>query len=115
MAKIKLSTAIRRGMKIYPRKANGKFFAGSKSACTLGCAYAGISKKHAKHTQNMDDIDILLVGSELFKEFPQLAIGVTNQELLYGSPSLRHLIEHMNDNLKWSRKKIVGWLEDKGF
>ena len=107
--KIKLSGAIKKGIKRFPMQAIGAYFSnenGQQTADAMGSAVWG-----ALGVQDESGvIDLANVYPELHKEHEP----PKNSRDIIVNWTLQAEIEHRN-NCGWSREKIADWLESLGY
>ena len=114
MNDIKLSEAIREGIKFYPEKWRGDFFAvtqeGKRAACALGCAVYG-----RLGVQEIHDLSELTdVYPELADDHPILPDQLKGP-LAIKTWLLKDEIIYRNDHLHNTREEIADWLESLGY
>ncbi|HVA82346.1 MAG TPA: hypothetical protein VNF29_15570 [Candidatus Binataceae bacterium] len=88
---------IRRGCKMAPRQAFGRYFEGRDAACAIGAAILGAGMPVERNTDFW-----LTVEESSFDSFISRFIG---------GQYLHDLIVRMNDKRKLSREVIADWLD----
>lgn len=112
---MKLSEAIREGIKARPEQAFGRYFQGANGSCALGAAYDGLGGcARAEWTPEtvVEGFISRATGAEMFEikiKCPKCKkTDVTAQ-------SMARSIAHMNDDHKMTREDIASFLEAKGY
>jgi len=104
---MKISYAIRKGMKNRPQ-CTGKLIKSDGSCCALGALALGAGFKPSELRPNIGVY--ILLG----QKFPVLNNYVHNPTNGIKS-KLMNVIYTLNDNAKWSRRKISDWLQKLGY
>lgn len=99
---MKVSEAIRLGLKYAPIQAFGGMRPTMDSACAIGTAVLGANGAATRFT----DISALV-----YNKCP--ACGPTCNSVWEFS-KLYGVVIHLNDNVRWSRERIADWLESIG-
>lgn len=94
----KLSEAIKKGLTMRPKRAQGVYFSGEDRSDVLGAAYQGATGK--------DDVHNHMVGDYLDKNFSILKRKVMNPETSERA-SLKTVIRQLNDKHQWKRKNVM--------
>lgn len=101
---MKLSEAMRRGSKMC-KHAVGRWAGNDGSGCAIATLMmgAGIIKK-TEHS--------VIFMSDTFEQFPMLLRPVACPVCtIHGARSLYEIIMHLNDDHKFTRERISGWIE----
>jgi hypothetical protein len=102
-----LASFIRAGAARRPEQAYGDYFKGQRASCALGAAYEGMYRLPQqagglRPTKDLEWFFDCLEGS--LRKCPG---GNDCHKQL----SLAAIMVHLNDDHKWSREQIAGWLE----
>ena len=98
---MRLSDAIRKGIKILPNQAFGQWWDGPFSGCAMWTAYVAA-----------DMLSLVGKGNEAFQQaMPELVLQAVCPAC--GVPSTRFDIvsNHLNDQHRWTRERIADWLD----
>lgn len=101
-----LAAFIRAGASRRPDQAYGDYFRGKSASCALGAAYEGMYRlpDDAGGTRPTKDLDWFFDCLEgTVRRCPVAGCRKTL--------TLAALIVHINDEHRWSREQIAGWLE----
>ena len=106
--RIRLSTAIRKGINRFPEQITQAYFKVNR-ACALGCA---IYTVYGVPDESLID--------ELVDDFPELhqdeyhikPTGEVQHKL--NTDNLKDVIVSLNDDFGWTREQIADWLESEG-
>lgn len=99
---MKLHEAITKGIEARPLAARGVYFSGNDKSDVLGAAYQG----HTGHTE----VNNHEVSTSLETWFPVLSKSVDHPETSERM-SLKKVLLHLNDELKWKRKNIARFVK----
>lgn len=101
-AVVTLSQAIRKGIQIRPKRAQGVYFAGEDRSDVLGAAYQGLTGQTEVHNHMVQD--------KLETSFPLLRRKVANP-VTAEVKTLKTVLRQLNDKQKWKRVNIARFVE----
>jgi hypothetical protein len=117
---MKLSEAIREGAKIRPQ-CYGAFFGNGTAenpiaSCALGSALEG-----AKLVEVQNLWPTNMGFALLAQQWPEIQNAKApcpakcNSWICHDGDSIEGMIQHLNDNCRWTREQIADWLEERGY
>ncbi|MDH4064659.1 MAG: hypothetical protein OEW19_09680 [Acidobacteriota bacterium] len=102
-----LAAFIRAGAERRPEQAFGDYFKGRHASCALGAAYEGMYRlpDQAEGTRPTKDL-------EWFFDCLEGSVRRCPAEGCRKTLTLASLLVHLNDDHRWTREEIAGWLID---
>ena len=102
-----LAAAIRKGAERRPDQAFGDYFIGRRASCALGAAYEGMYRLAEEMGGRRPSKDLEWFFDCLEGSVRKCPGGDGCRKTL----SLAAILVHLNDDHKWSREQIAGWLD----
>ena len=101
-----LAAFIRAGAERRPEQAYGDYYRGTHASCALGAAYEGMYRLPTDVAGTRPTKDL-----EWFFDCLEGSVRRCPAEACAKTLSLASILVHLNDDHRWSREEIAGWLD----